>query len=128
MKRKNIALAITGIFMILAALGAMATAVLIFISRFSAVGASVFKGALCCILILVWAFINFCLGYSDLSGRKKKKQLKRNFALGLFSIVLFLVQSFLSAANGIYAIHLLILIVCGFVIPCFHIFVCRSRM
>ena len=128
MKRKNIAFIITGIFMILAALCAIATAVLIFISRLSAVGASLFKCALCCVLILVWAFINLCLGFSDLSGRKRKKQLKRNFALGLFSTILFLVQSFLSAAGGIYVIHLLILIVCGFVIPCFHIFLCRSRM
>ena len=128
MKRKNTALVITGIFMILAAWGAIATAVLIFISRLSAVGASLSKSVLSGLLILVWAFIDLGIGFSCVTGRKRKKQLRKYFALGIFSIVLFFIQSFLSAANGIVIIHLVILIVCGFVIPCLHLSVCCSRM
>lgn len=128
MKTRKIGLIITGILMIIASLTAAVTAVLIFISRFSAVGTSVMLSFISCALIFVWAILNIYIAFTSLFGGKKSKRFKKCFVLGIISIILFTGQCFVSAFNGIVLTHLLILAVCGFVIPCFQLFVCRCRM
>lgn len=127
MRTGKIAYKITGIFMILGGLCAIVTAVMVFISRLSAAGALMTLSAAAAALNLIWAVLNIYLGFSAF-GRINNKQLKKGFFLGIVSVILFIFQSLLAAANGIVIIHLLILIVCGFVIPCLYIYICRFKM
>lgn len=128
MKSKSIAYKLTGLFMIAGAACAFVMAVIIFISRLSAPGSTITMSIISGLLTIIWALIDLKAAVISIFGTKKDKQLKKVLTFGIISIILFLIQSLLSAANGIAIIHLLILFVCGFVIPCLHLYMCRLKM
>lgn len=128
MKTKKIPVIISGILMLPASIAAIVTDILVFISRLSAVSSSLLLTLVSCGLVILWAILNLYTGLSAIAGRKKSKKLKKCFILGVISVIIFIIQGMISAMNGIAVNYLLILAVCGFAIPCIHIFTCRSRM
>ena len=128
MKKKNASYIVTGIFMILSGLAGLVLTVLVFISGLTSAVSALSFTVISAALTMIWAIINLNIGFSSVGGAKNQKRLKRNFYLGTVSVIIFIVQILLSAANGISAVHLIILIACGFVIPCVYIFVCRLKI
>ena len=113
--------------MIIAAAVSAVTAVLVFISRISASGASLALAAASAVLILLCSFLNFTLGSSATGGKKSRRQVKGGFRIGVISIILFVIGMLLAAANGIIIVHMIILTVCGLIIPCFYLIACQIK-
>lgn len=113
--------------MIIAAAACVVTTVLVFISRITASGTSLVLAIAAAVLNLICSFLNFTLGSSATGGKKSRRQVKGGFRLGIISIILFVIGMLIAAANGIIIVHLVILTVCGLIIPCFYLIACQIK-
>lgn len=128
MRTKNYAYKLSGILMIVSGFASIVTAVLVFISRISASDTSLFLTIASATLALVYSIINIVIGFSAAGRTNSRRSIMEGFRLGVFSVVLFVFQILLSAANGIVLTHLIILAVCGFILPCFYLIASQLKI